>query len=553
MEDKLKVIPLGGVEEIGLNLTVFHYGTDMFIVDCGLMFPEDDMPGVDFLLPDYSYIINNKQDLKGIVITHGHEDHTGALPFLLRDLGIDVTIYATLLTLGLIREKIKEYCITNATLQTIKPREIITLGVFEIEFIRVTHSIVDGVGLGIKTPLGNIIHTGDFKLDPTPVDGQLMDFNRFSHYGENGVMLMLSDSTNAEKGGYTFSEKEVRRAFETIFSKAKNRIIIATFASNIHRIQQAIDVAAQFDKKVILCGRSIVLNGQIAIDLGYLKVPEDTLVKLEKLNSIPPDKVVIITTGSQGEPMSVLTRIAIGEHKQIIIEKDDTVIVSAKMIPGNERAIGKIINHLCKRGADVIYEKVSEVHVSGHASKEELKLMLNIIKPKYFIPIHGEYRHHASHAKLARNLMVKEENIFIMHDGEILEITQDCAAINGKTTSGRIFVDGKGLGDVKDIVLRDRRHLSQDGIVIVHIIIDKEHGTIISGPEIISRGFLVVNNEEDLLEKVREVLEEQLKALSQETKEDNTIVQAKIVSILKKYFRNTINRRPMIIPIVMEM
>jgi len=553
MEDKLKVIPLGGVEEIGLNLTVFHYGTDMFIVDCGLMFPEDDMPGVDFLLPDYSYIINNKQDLKGIVITHGHEDHTGALPFLLRDLGIDVTIYATLLTLGLIREKIKEYCITNATLQTIKPREIITLGVFEIEFIRVTHSIVDGVGLGIKTPLGNIIHTGDFKLDPTPVDGQLMDFNRFSHYGENGVMLMLSDSTNAEKGGYTFSEKEVRRAFETIFSKAKNRIIIATFASNIHRIQQAIDVAAQFDKKVILCGRSIVLNGQIAIDLGYLKVPEDTLVKLEKLNSIPPDKVVIITTGSQGEPMSVLTRIAIGEHKQIIIEKDDTVIVSAKMIPGNERAIGKIINHLCKRGADVIYEKVSEVHVSGHASKEELKLMLNIIKPKYFIPIHGEYRHNASHAKLARNLMVKEENIFIMHDGEILEITQDCAAINGKTTSGRIFVDGKGLGDVKDIVLRDRRHLSQDGIVIVHIIIDKEHGTIISGPEIISRGFLVVNNEEDLLEKVREVLEEQLKALSQETKEDNTIVQAKIVSILKKYFRNTINRRPMIIPIVMEM
>jgi ribonuclease J len=552
MENILKVIPLGGVEEIGINMTVFHYGTDMFIVDSGLMFPEDDMPGVDFLLPDYSYVINNKQDLRGIVITHGHEDHTGALPFLLRDLGIDVTIYATLLTLGLIREKIKEYCITNATLQTVKPREIVTLGVFDIEFIRVTHSIVDGVGLGITTPLGSIIHTGDFKLDPTPVDGELIDFNRFSHYGQNGVMLMLSDSTNAEKGGYTFSEKEVRRAFENIFSKAKNRVIIATFASNIHRIQQAIDVAVQFNKKVVLCGRSIVLNAQIAIDLGYLKVPADTLLKLERLNSIPPENVVIITTGSQGEPMSVLTRIAIGEHKQIKIEKDDTVIVSAKMIPGNERAIGKIINHLCRRGADVIYEKVSEVHVSGHASKEELKLMLNIVRPKYFIPIHGEYRHHASHAKLARNLGVKDEHIFIMHDGEILEISEDGAKINGKTTAGRIFVDGKGLGDVKDIVLRDRRHLSQDGIVIVHIIMS--HGTIVSGPDIISRGFLVVNNDdEDIMEKAKELLLEQLKGLDQETTEDNTIMQAKIVSVLKKYFRNTINKRPMIMPIVMEM
>ena len=552
MENILKVIPLGGVEEIGINMTVFHYGTDMFIVDSGLMFPEDDMPGVDFLLPDYTYVINNKQDLRGIVITHGHEDHTGALPFLLRDLGIDVTIYATLLTLGLIREKIKEYCITNATLQTVKPREIVTLGVFDIEFIRVTHSIVDGVGLGITTPLGSIIHTGDFKLDPTPVDGELIDFNRFSHYGQNGVMLMLSDSTNAEKGGYTFSEKEVRRAFENIFSKAKNRVIIATFASNIHRIQQAIDVAVQFNKKVVLCGRSIVLNAQIAIDLGYLKVPADTLLKLERLNSIPPENVVIITTGSQGEPMSVLTRIAIGEHKQIKIEKDDTVIVSAKMIPGNERAIGKIINHLCRRGADVIYEKVSEVHVSGHASKEELKLMLNIVRPKYFIPIHGEYRHHASHAKLARNLGVKDEHIFIMHDGEILEISEDGAKINGKTTAGRIFVDGKGLGDVKDIVLRDRRHLSQDGIVIVHIIMS--HGTIVSGPDIISRGFLVVNNDdEDIMEKAKELLLEQLKGLDQETTEDNTIMQAKIVSVLKKYFRNTINKRPMIMPIVMEM
>lgn len=583
METKLKVIPLGGVEEIGLNMTVFHYGEDMFIVDCGLMFPEDDMPGIDFLLPDYSYVINNLKDLRGIIITHGHEDHTGALPFLLRDIGTGgsdpfkqtyfkgegegtslsiinssgsfvpnhVTIYATRLTLGLIKEKLKEYSITNAVLQTIKPRETITLGAFEIEFIRVTHSIVDGVGLGIKTPIGNIIHTGDFKLDPTPVDGCLMDFNRFSYYGETGVMLMLSDSTNAEKGGYTFSEKEVRRAFETIFSKAKGRIIIATFASNIHRIQQAIDVASQFNKKVILCGRSIVSNGQIAIDLGYLRVPPETLVKLERLSSIPSDEVVIITTGSQGEPMSVLTRIAIGEHKQIKIDKGDTVIVSAKMIPGNERAIGRIINHLCRRGAEVIYEKVSEVHVSGHASKEELKLMLNIIKPKYFIPIHGEYRHHASHAKLARNLGIKDEDIFIMHNGEILEIGCEDARINEKTTSGRIFVDGKGIGDVKDIVLRDRRHLSQDGIVIVHIVM--AHGVIIAGPRLLSAGLLVINNDGDILEKARYLLEAELKTLDQDTTKDNTILQAKIVSILKKYFRNTIHCRPMIMPIVMEM
>ncbi|HCZ12823.1 MAG TPA: ribonuclease J, partial [Nitrospiraceae bacterium] len=368
-------------------MTVFQYADDLIIVDAGLMFPEEDMLGVDFVIPDFSYVLDNREKVKGIILTHGHEDHTGALPFLLKE--INVPVFGTPLTLALVREKLKEHNITDVSLMPIRPRDTVNLGAFKIEFMRVTHSIVDGVGLGINTPLGNIIHTGDFKLDPTPVDGELMDFHKFSEYGEKGTLLMLSDSTNAEKGGFTFSEKEVRRAFEDIFSKAKGRIIIATFASNIHRIQQAIDVAVQYGRRVIMCGKSIVSNSQIALDLGYLKMPEKTWVRLENLKDLPDNEAVIITTGSQGEPMSVLSRIAIGEHKHIKIKEGDTVILSAKIIPGNERSIGRIINHLMRRGADVIYEKVSEIHVSGHASKEELKLMMNIVRPRYFMPIHG--------------------------------------------------------------------------------------------------------------------------------------------------------------------
>lgn len=566
MENTLSIIPLGGVEEIGLNATVFECGDDIIIVDAGLMFPEEDMLGVDFVIPDFSYVIENREKIRGIVITHGHEDHTGALPFLLKELsakrkghvhalecdGVDVPVYGTPLTLGLIREKLKEHHLEQVRLIPVRPRDVVNLGVFSVEFLRVTHSIVDGVGLGITTPFGRIVHTGDFKLDPTPVDGQLMDFHKFSEYGEKGTLLLLSDSTNAEKGGFTFSEKEVRRAFEDIFYKAKGRIIIATFASNIHRIQQAIDVTEMFRRKVILCGKSIVSNSQIALDLGYLRIPSDTWLRLEDLNTLRDDEVVIITTGSQGEPMSVLSRIATGEHKTIKVQEGDTVILSAKIIPGNERSIGKIINHLCRRGANVIYEKVSEIHVSGHASKEELKLMLNMVRPKYFMPIHGEYRHLSYHALLGEKVGIPRKNIFILENGDVLEISDAGAMKGGKVNVGRVFIDGKGMGDVEDMVLRDRRRLAHDGIVLVLVTIEKNTGSIISGPEIISRGFIFEDASPDVIADVKEIVSNTLNVLDREIMSDSALLQAKIRSVLKKYLRNTMERRPMIMPIIVE-
>ncbi|MBI5187808.1 MAG: ribonuclease J [Nitrospirae bacterium] len=550
MENTLSVIPLGGVEEIGLNMTVFEYGNDIIIVDAGLMFPEEDMLGVDFLIPEFSYITDNKEKVKGIILTHGHEDHTGALPFLLKE--INVPIYGTPLTLGLVREKLREHHLEKAELIPVKPRDIIKLGVFSIEFIRVTHSIVDGVGLGIQTPVGLVVHTGDFKLDPTPVDGQLMDFHKFTEYGEKGTLLLLSDSTNAEKGGFTFSEKEVKRVFEDIFSNAPGRIIIATFASNIHRIQQAIDVAVKYGRKVIMCGRSIVSNAQIALDLGYLRIPQNTWLRLEDLRKLEDHEVVIITTGSQGEPMSVLSRIATGEHKTIKIKDGDTVILSARMIPGNEQPIGRIINHLFRRGADVIYEKVSEVHVSGHASKEELKLMLNLVKPKYFMPIHGEYRHLVYHSKLAEKLSIPKENIFILENGDVLDIAEEGASRNSKVNSGRIFIDGKGMGDVEDMVLRDRRRLAHDGIVLILLAIEKLTGNIVSGPDIISRGFVFEDASQEVINDVRELVTSTMKEFDKEILSDTSLIQAKLRGVLKRYLRNTMDRRPMIMPIIIE-
>jgi len=549
MENTLSVIPLGGVEEIGLNMTVFEYGNDIIIVDAGLMFPEEDMLGVDFVIPDFSYILDNREKIRGIVLTHGHEDHIGALHFLLKE--IDVPVYGTPLTLGLVRSKLREHHLEDRELIPVKPRDVINLGVFSIEFIRVTHSIVDGVGLGIQTPVGLVVHTGDFKLDPTPVDGQLMDFHKFAEYGERGTLLFLSDSTNAEKGGYTFSEKEVRRVFEDIFAKAPGRIIIATFASNIHRIQQAIDVAIMYGRKVIMCGKSIVANAQIALDLGYLNLPQDTWLRLDNLKELKDNEVVVITTGSQGEPMSVLSRIATGEHK-IEIKEGDTVILSASMIPGNERSIGRIINHLFRRGADVIYEKVSEVHVSGHASKEELKLMLNLVRPKYFMPIHGEYRHLVYHSKLAKKLGIPKENIFILQNGDVLDITQEGASRNGRINSGRIFIDGKGVGDVEDMVLRDRRRLAHDGIVLILLAIEKPTGNIVSGPDIISRGFVFEDASQEIINDVRELVINTLEKLDKEILTDASLIQAKLRSVLKKYLMNTMGRRPMIMPIIIE-
>ncbi|OGW43709.1 MAG: ribonuclease J [Nitrospirae bacterium RBG_13_41_22] len=550
VENTLSVIPLGGVEEIGLNMTVFEYNSDIIVIDAGLMFPEEDMLGVDFVIPDFSYLLDNREKLKGIILTHGHEDHTAALPFILKE--INAPVYGTPLTLGLVREKLREHNLEHVELIPVKPREVINLGAFSIEFIRVTHSIVDGVGLGIRTPVGLIVHTGDFKLDPTPVDGQLMDFLKFSEYGEKGTLLLLSDSTNAEKGGYTFSEKEVRRAFEDIFSNAPGRIIIATFASNIHRIQQAIDVSIKYGKKIILCGKSIVSNAQIALDLGYLRMPQNTWLRLEDLDKLKDNEVVIITTGSQGEPMSVLSRIAIDEHKHIKVREGDTVILSAKMIPGNERSIGKIINHLFRRGANVIYEKVSEVHVSGHASKEELKLMLNLIRPKYFMPIHGEYRHLVYHSMLARKLDIPKENIFILNNGDILEISDKEARRNGRVNSGRIFIDGKGMGDVEEMVLRDRLRLAHDGIVLILLGIEKLTGNIVSGPDIISRGFVLEDASQEVITNVKKLLTDTIKELDKELISDTSLLKAKMRSTLKKYLRNTMDRRPMILPIIFE-
>lgn len=550
MNNVLSVIPLGGVEEIGMNMTVLEYGEDMIIIDAGLMFPEEDMLGIDFVIPDFTYIIENRDKVRGICLTHGHEDHTGALPFLLKEL--KVPVYGTPLTLGLVREKLIEHNLEDVELNAVKPRETINLGVFSVEFIRVTHSIVDGVGFGITTPAGIIVHTGDFKLDPTPVDGQLMDFHKFSEYGEKGTVLLMSDSTNAEKGGFTFSEKEVRRSFEHIFSGAKGRIIIATFASNIHRIQQVIDVAAMFGRKVILSGKSIVSNAQIALDLGYLRIPKDIWLRLEDLKRLRDEEVVIITTGSQGEPMSVLSRIATDEHKTLKIKEGDIVILSAKMIPGNEQSIGRIINHLFRRGADVIYEKVSEIHVSGHASKEELKLMLNLVKPKYFMPVHGEYRHKVYHSRLAEKTGIPKENIFLLDNGDILEISKDTAAKNGKVISGRIYIDGKGVGDVEDMVLRDRRRLAHDGIVLIIIGIEKLTGNIVSGPDIVSRGFVFEDASQEIISDVKDLVSASVSELDSEIIADKSLIQAKIRSVLKKYLRNTMDRKPMIMPIIFE-
>jgi ribonuclease J len=549
-EPTLSVIPMGGLEEIGLNMTVFQYGDDMIIVDAGMMFPEDEMLGVDIVIPDFSYILDNRDKVKGVLLTHGHEDHTGALPFLLRE--VTVPVFGTPLTLALVREKLKEYNLLDVPLIPVRPRETVALGAFSIEFIRVTHSIVDGVGLAITTPLGVVVHTGDFKLDPTPVDGELMDFHKFTEYGEKGVLLLMSDSTNAEKGGFTFSEKEVRRAFEDIFAKTTGRIIIATFASNIHRIQQAIDVACQFGRRVAMCGKSMVANAQIALDLGYLKVPEDTWVRLDCLRETPDPEVVIITTGSQGEPMSVLSRIAIDEHKHIKIREGDTVILSARVIPGNERPIGRIINHLMKRGANVIYEKVSDIHVSGHASKEELKLMMNLVRPKYFMPIHGEFRHLRYHARLAERSGIPRERIFMLENGMVLEITTRDASLSAKVPSGRIYIDGKAAAGVEDIVLRDRKRLAHDGIVVVLVGIEKDTKKVISGPEVISRGFVFEDASQEVINDVRDLMSHTLSSLDDDIISDVSLVQAKLRSTLKKYLRNTMDRKPLIMPIIME-
>ena len=547
----LFIIPLGGVGEIGMNSTVLEYGDDILVIDAGLMFPDPEMLGVDIVIPDFTYLLENRRRVRGIVLTHGHEDHIGALPFLLREL--HVPVYGTRLTLGFVKEKLREHALDrDAELITVKPRDAVDIGCFRVEFIRVTHSIVDGVGLGITTPVGRVVHTGDFKIDPTPVDGQVMDLRTFSEYGDRGTLVFLSDSTNASQGGYTFSEKEVRRGLEDIFHKAKGRIVVATFASNIHRVQQITDVAVMHGRKVILNGKSMIANALIALDLGYLTMPPDTWLKIDALKHLRDDEVVLITTGSQGEPMSALTRMAANEHKHFQIRKGDTVVLSSKMIPGNERAVTRIINHLFKRGADVFYEKVSEVHVSGHASKEELKLMLNLVRPKYFIPVHGEHRHLVYHAQLAMKVGIPEENVFLIDDGEVMEFTEDSARRAGLVQAGRVLIDGKVPGGVETVVLRDRMRLAHDGVVIVILAIEKHTGAVVSGPDIISRGFVFEDASQELLAEVKDLVMDTLLIMIPEAKGDWSLVSARVRSALKKFINKRLERRPMILPVIME-
>ena len=550
-QNPLRIIPLGGLGEIGLNMMVMEYDDSIIVVDCGLMFPEDYMLGIDIVIPDITYLKKNKDKVKAFIITHGHEDHTGALPFVLRD--IKVPIYGTALTLGLIKEKLEEYNLDKETeFITVKPRGDVSIGPFDIEFIRVSHSIADGVGLAIKTPAGVVIHTGDFKLDQTPVDGEVLDYARFSEYGEEGVLLLLSDSTNVEKEGYTVSEREIGTTFEEIFRKSQGRIIVAAFSSNIHRIQQVMDVADKFGRKVVLNGRSMVANIGIARELGYLKVPDGLILDLRELDGLPSQRAVLLTTGSQGEPMSALTRMAMDDHKHIKVRKGDTVILSSKFIPGHEKAISNMMNHLYRRGAEVIYEKVSEIHVSGHASQEELKIMLNMVKPKYFIPIHGEYRHLVKHSQLAEKVGVKKENIILAEDGDVVEITMDGIAVKEKVESGKVFVDGKGVGDVGDMVLKDRKHLSQDGLVIAILALNEKTGEVIYGPDIITRGLVFEKESAELLEGAKNAVLAMLGTINIEAKTDWLEVKEEIRKTLRRFFNKALERKPVILPLIVE-
>jgi ribonuclease J len=548
----LRIIPLGGLGEIGLNMTLYEHGDDIIIVDCGLMFPEPAMLGIDLVIPDISYLRENADRVRGIFLTHGHEDHIGALPFVLQE--IPVPLYGTALTLGFVRGKLKEYDLDSLIeLRVVKPRTIVDIGNFAVEFIRVAHSIVDGCALAIRSLEGTVIHTGDFKLDQTPVDGELTDLATLSRYGEEGVLALLSDSTNVEREGVTLSERLVGDAFNEIFPLCPGRIIVAAFSSNIHRVQQVVEAAERCGRKVLLNGRSMLTNVQIARELGYLRIPDTLLVELKDLPKLPKNQVCMITTGSQGEPMSGLTRIAMDDHKQIKLEPGDTVILSSRFIPGNEKTISDLINHLYRRGAEVYHEKVSEVHVSGHASQEELKLMINLVRPRFFTPIHGEYRHLVKHAKLAQKVGIPAERCILAVNGDIITFSNGSGQISGTVDSGRVFVDGKGIGDVGNIVLKDRKHLSEDGMVIVIIAINQATGEFIYGPDIVTRGFVFEDESQEFLDETRKIVLDTLAGVNLEVLADLNEVKLEVRRVLRKFFNKTIERRPVILPLILEM
>lgn len=546
------MIPLGGLEEIGKNMTVIEYNNDIIVIDCGLAFPEDDMLGIDLVIPDTTYLTKNLEKVRGIVLTHGHEDHIGALPYVLRDL--NVPIFGTMLTLGLLENKLKEHdLLEKTTLHTVVPGETIKLGQLKVEFIHTNHSIADAVALAITTPLGVIIHTGDFKVDYTPIDGDIMDIHRFAELGKEGVLLLLSDSTNAERKGYTMSEKSVGSVFDQIFEETpKNRIMVATFSSNIHRIQQVINSAQTFGRKVAIIGRSMINAVRTSTELGYLNIPNNILIDINDIKSYTDEQLVIITTGSQGETMSALSRIASAEHRQVTIKSEDKIIISASSIPGNEKNISKVINELLKKGANVVYEGMADIHVSGHARQEELKLMLALVRPRYFMPVHGEFMHLTSHRDLALTMGMDKKNIFLMKTGDVLEVSKAEAKIAGTVPAGQVLVDGLGVGDVGNIVLRDRKHLSQDGLMVVVVTMEKESGMVVSGPDIISRGFVYVREAEDLMEEAKKVVNEALLECEQKHITGWSYIKGLIKDTLKNYLWQRTKRSPMILPIIME-
>ena len=547
---KLKVIPLGGLGEIGKNMTAIEYDDELIVIDCGIAFPDEDMYGVDLIIPDISYLIENESKLKGIFITHGHEDHIGALPYILKK--INIPIYGAKLSIGLIQVKLKEHKINNAKLNVVSPRDIIKLSHMEVEFIKNNHSIPDACSIAVHTDQGIIYHTGDFKIDLTPIDGEVMDIHRICELSKKGVLLLLAESTNAEQPGSTMSEKTVGAGLDDLFRKASNsRIIVATFASNIHRLQQIINTAEKFNRKVAVSGRSMVNVVAVATELGYLNIPDNMLIDLNDISKYEDNEVVLITTGSQGEPMSALARMASAEHKKVEIKRGDLIIISAHPIPGNEKLISKVINSLFEKGAEVVYDE-SDIHVSGHGSKEEQKLMLNLINPKNFMPVHGEYRMLKIHAELAEELGMPSQNIFVNKTGDVLEIDRNSAKVTGTIPTGNVLVDGLGVGDVGNIVLRDRKHLSEDGLMIVVVTISKEDGRVLAGPDIISRGFVYVRESEDLMDGAKNVIKDVLRDCEDRNIKEWAYLKNNIKESLKEYLYQKTKRNPMILPIIME-
>ena len=550
-EPVVRLIPLGGLGEIGLNMMLVEFGDDLIAVDCGLMFPDaDEMPGIDYVIPDFAYALAKREGFRGVVLTHGHEDHIGAVPYLLKQ--ARVPVYGTPLTLALVTERLREHGLAEgADLRTMRPRDRIELGPFRIEPIRVTHSIVDGIGLAIDTPVGMIVHTGDFKLDPSPLDGEPPDYRKFAELGEHGVLALLSDSTNVERPGHTRSEVDVGRALGERFQAARGRIIIATFASHIHRIQQILTLAADHGRRVALLGMSMQKNVGIAGDLGYLHVPESVVLPLEELATLPPERQVILSTGSQGEPNSALALMAAGEHKAVQVEPGDLVVISARVIPGHERTIGRVVNALLRLGAEVLYEDNAFVHVSGHASQEDLKLMLTLTRPRYFLPVHGEYRHLLGHSRLAHGMGIAPDRVFLIEDGQGVELSKTSARVVGRFPVGRVLVDGKGVGDIGAVVLRDRQILAEEGLISVAVTLDRG-GTVVAGPQLASRGVVYVKEQEVLLEELRAAVTAALAARQPAAPVDREAVSALVRTTVRSFINQRFQRKPVVLPIILE-